>query len=104
MHIDVSGDDGISAQARTYAEYRMFAALIQLACGDQVRSARVVLRRARRAGDRDAITCTVTVALVGSESVRIRTRGDHAYAAINRAVERLRFGAPRDASRAASAL
>jgi hypothetical protein len=90
MHIEVIGDDGISPQARTYAEYRVFAALTQPAGGERVRMARVHLRRSSRSGACDAVTCTVTVALNGSNQVRLRTVGQHAYAAINRAVDRLR--------------
>ena len=36
------------------------------------------------------IACTVTVLLEGADSIRIRAKGPHAYAAINRAVERIR--------------
>jgi ribosome-associated translation inhibitor RaiA len=90
MHIEVLGDDTISHQARTYAEYRVFAALTQLAGAQQVRDARVVLRRASRSGDAESVTCMVTVTVAGSNPMRVRTAGDHPYAAINRAVERLR--------------
>lgn len=90
MRIDVLGDDAISPQARTYAEYRVFAALSQLADGEQVHGARVVLRRANGSGASDDVTCIVTVALAGSSPLRVRTTGNHPYAAINRAVERLR--------------
>ena len=90
MRIDVLGDDEISPQARTYAEYRVFAALTQLGDGEQVHGARVVLRRANRSGTSDDVTCIVSVALAGSSPLRVQTTGDHPYAAINRAVERLR--------------
>jgi ribosome-associated translation inhibitor RaiA len=90
MRIDVLGDDTISPQARTYAEYRVFAALTQLADAGQVHGARVVLRRANRGSASDDVTCIVTVTLAGSRPLRVRTTGDHPYAAINRAVERLR--------------
>jgi ribosome-associated translation inhibitor RaiA len=90
MRIQVLGDDTISRQARTYAEYRVFAALTQLAGAEQVRDARVVLRRTNRSGDGESVTCMVTVMVAGSNPMRVRTVGDHPYAAINRAVERLR--------------
>ena len=90
MRIDVLGDDTISPQARTYAEYRVFAVLTQLAAAEQVRGARVVLRRANGSGACDDVTSIVTVTLAGSRPLRVRTTGDHPYAAINRAVERLR--------------
>ena len=90
MRIQVLGDDMISRQARTYAEYRVFAVLTQLAGAGQVRDARVVLRRAHRSDDNESVTCMITVTVAGSNPVRVRTTGDHPYAAINRAVERLR--------------
>jgi ribosome-associated translation inhibitor RaiA len=90
MRIYVLGDETISSQARTYAEYRVFAALTQLAGAEQVRNARVVLRRANPSGADEGVTCIVTVTLAGSRPLRVQTTGDHPYAAINRAVERLR--------------
>ena len=90
MRIEVVGADTISQQARTYAEYRVFAALTQVADAERIRRARVVLRPVERGGGCDSIACTVTVSLEGADSVRIRATGPHAYAAINRAVERIR--------------
>jgi len=88
MRIDVIGEDESSnAQARTYAEYKVFAALAQHT--QHVRGARVVLRRDGRDGTCDNVACAVTVDLVPSGSVRTRGCGPHAYAAINRTVERL---------------
>jgi ribosome-associated translation inhibitor RaiA len=88
MRIDVIGEDESSnAQARTYAEYKVFAALAQHT--QHVRGARVALRRDKRNVTCDTVSCTVTVALVPSGSVRIRACGPHAFAAINRTVERL---------------
>jgi ribosome-associated translation inhibitor RaiA len=86
MRIEVVGDDTISQQARTYAEYRVFAALTQFS--DKVRRVRVLLRHVKLGSGCEGIACTVTVAL-RSDSFRIRTTGPHAYAAINRAVERI---------------
>lgn len=90
MRIEVVGADSISQQARMYTEYRVFAALTQFADAEKVRRARVVLRPVGRGRGRDSVSCTVTVALKGADSFRIRTTGPHAYAAINRAVERIR--------------
>jgi ribosome-associated translation inhibitor RaiA len=90
MRIEVLGET-ISAQARTYAEYRVFAALAQSA--EKVRRARVVLRTVDRSSGRGGVACTVTVALEGTGSFRVRATGAHAYAAINRAVERIRTAA-----------
>jgi ribosome-associated translation inhibitor RaiA len=88
MHIEVIGEDESSnEQTRTYAEYRVFAVLARYAQG--VRGARVVLRREERDGTPDTVVCAVTVVLEPSGSVRARSRGQHVYAAIDRAVERL---------------
>jgi ribosome-associated translation inhibitor RaiA len=90
MRIEIIGDDSISRQARTYAEYRLFAALSQVVDTRRVRSASLVLRqvKSRRAGGR--VSCTVTIELNDGDVSRRRASGDHPYAAINRAVERLR--------------
>ena len=91
MRIEVNGDDSISRQARIYAEYRLFAALSQGVGTSRVRSASLVLRRARFNGQCDGVVCTATIELAGGEVCRLRAAGDHPYAAINRAVERLRL-------------
>jgi len=93
MRIEVVGEGTISQQARTYAEYRVFAALTQFSEADRVQRVRVLLRQAKLGSGCDGIVCTVTVKLVGSATCRIRTTGSHAYAAINRAVERIRSNA-----------
>ena len=90
MRIEVGGAATISQQARTYAEYRVFAALTQFMDAEKVRRARVALRPVDRGRGCDSIACTVTVALEGADSIRIRATGPHGYAAINRAVERIR--------------
>jgi hypothetical protein len=89
MRIQVLGDDTICRQARTYAEYRVFAALTQIVGADEVRDASVVLHRVTRSGDGEVVTCIVTVTREGSSTMRVRSTSDHPYAAINRAVERL---------------
>jgi len=89
VRVDVAGGHPISAQARAYAEYRVFAALTQITETQRVRHARVVLRSVNGEGGSECVTCTVTVALGGAESFRVRATGAHAYAAINRAVERI---------------
>jgi ribosome-associated translation inhibitor RaiA len=90
MRIEVVGEGTISQQARTYAEYRVFAALTQFSDTDKVERVRVLLRPVKLKSGCDGIACIVTVALRGSDSFRIRRTGPHAYAAINRAVERIR--------------
>lgn len=90
MRIEVVGADTISQQARRYAEYRVFAALTQLAAAEKVRRARVVLRPVNLGRGCEGIACTVTIALEESSALHIRATGPHTYAAINRAVERIR--------------
>ena len=68
MRIEVVGADTISQQARTYAEYRVFAALTQFSEADKVRRVRVLLRPVNRGRGCESIACTVTVALEGSDS------------------------------------
>ena len=87
MHVEViAADESSNQQARTYAEYRVFATLTRHS--QYVRSAQIILQRGEHEGTCDTIVCIVTVALQPSGDVRIRARGRHAYAAINRAVER----------------
>ena len=71
----------------------VFAALTQFSAADKVADVRVLLHRLNLGGGCEGIACTVTVGLKGAESFRIRTTGPHAYAAINRAVERIRTNA-----------
>jgi ribosome-associated translation inhibitor RaiA len=85
--ISVVADTSISAQALTYAEYRMFATLTRQT--PDFHRARVVLRSRDVAESCDHVSCSLTVGLEPSASLRIRTTGPHVYAAINRAVERL---------------
>jgi hypothetical protein len=89
MRIHVTTADGISRQARTYTEYRLFATLSRMVHTERVRYARAVLRRARPRRGCEGVSCTLTVALDGVGPLRLRTMGSHAYAAINRAAERL---------------
>ncbi len=86
IHV-VSDDHAISSQSRTYAEYRVFSALMRHAL--EFRRARVLLRSSGDEGTLDRVTCAVSVGLEPSGSVRVRVTGPHVYAAINRAIERL---------------
>jgi ribosome-associated translation inhibitor RaiA len=92
MRIEVLAEGTISAQARTYAEYRLFAALTQLVDTSRVTRARLVLKRTTPGRTRDSVSCTVAVDIEGGDSLRIQVAADHPYAAINRAVERLSDG------------
>lgn len=89
MRIDVQAENSIAGQARTYAEYRVFAALSQVLDTSRVRHARVRLRSTRRTRVAGRVSCTVVVDMHGGGVLRIRTSGGHPYAAINRAVDRL---------------
>ena len=88
LRISVVADDTISPQAPTYAEYRVFAALSRLQ--QPIFEAQVVLRSTTASAPNSGVTCTVTVVVQSGDAIRVRARGGHAYAAINRAVERLR--------------
>ena len=89
MRIEIVGADSISRQARTYAEYRLFAALSQVIDTSRVRSASLVLRRAESQRRCDGVRCTVTLEFDNGAVTRLQRFGTHPYAAINRAVERL---------------
>ena len=86
MRIDVRAEGTIGQQARTYAEYRVFAALTQLPEAQKVRRVRVLLRPVKLGR---GCACTVTVGLEGLDNFRVRATARHVYAAINRAVERM---------------
>jgi ribosome-associated translation inhibitor RaiA len=90
MRIEIIGDDSIDAQARTYAEYRLFAALSHATDTARVRGASLILRRARSRRYGEGVACTATVELDDGDVMQFRVVGAHPYAAINRAVERLR--------------
>ena len=84
----IVGDDKlVGAQARTYAEYRVFSALSRHT--RKFRRVRVVLRQRDDRGTCGMVVCGVTVALEPTGSVRVRVTAPHVYAAINRAVQRL---------------
>jgi hypothetical protein len=89
MRIDVVGAESISAQARTYAEYRTFAALTRLAGREPIRRAGILLRDLPDRHGCARVSCAVTVVFERAAPVRVRATGQHAYGAINRAVERL---------------
>ena len=95
MRIEVLGEETISAQARTYAEYRLFIALSQVMDTNRVQRARLTLQREKHNRACESVLCTVTVDIEDGESLRIQTSDEHPYAAINRAVERLSDHSPR---------
>ena len=90
MHIEINADDAINRQARTYAEYRLFAALSQVIGTRRTRNASLVLRWTKSKRGRAGVLCTVTIESNDGAVSRLRAYGDHPYAAINRAVDRLR--------------
>lgn len=87
MRIEVLADDRISQQARTYAEYRVFAALMQCRQTERFRHARVVLRGVTGADCGMRVACSVAIQLNDSDRVRVRTTSTHACGAIDRAAE-----------------
>ena len=87
MRIDViDEDESATAQARAYAEYRLFATLARHARG--IRSVRAALH-VERNGVTDRATCVVTVVLEPSGSAVARAYGRHVHAAIDRAAGRI---------------
>jgi ribosome-associated translation inhibitor RaiA len=89
MRIDVVGAESISTQARTYAEYRTFATLTQLAGHEPVHRASILLRNLPDTHGCPGVSCAVTVVFDEAAAVRVSATGRHAYEAINKAVERL---------------
>lgn len=87
MHFDIVENESLSRQGRMYAEYRLFAALSPAASA----VARVSLVLHRHTGRRfGGVVCTVTVESTDGRVTLVRAAGNHPYAAINRAVERIR--------------
>jgi len=89
MRIEVVGDKTISPQARTYAEYRVFAALTRATGIRDARCVRVTLQPLNARAHCGGVACTVTVLFEQSDTVRVHAIGGHPYAAINRAIDRL---------------
>ncbi|MGE0702999.1 MAG: HPF/RaiA family ribosome-associated protein [Vicinamibacterales bacterium] len=94
MRIEVVSEGAISQQARAYAEYRVFAALAPYSEAEKVQHVSVFLRPITIVAECESVACTVTVALERSNTLHIQTTGPHAYAAINRAVDRIRTARP----------
>ena len=89
MHIEIIGDESFDQQPRAYAEYRLFDALSHVIDADQVRHARLVLRRPTHKRNGDGVSCEVILEIRDADVLRIRATGDHPYAAINRAMDRI---------------
>ena len=89
MHIEIVGDESFDQQARAYAEYRLFDALSHVIDADQVRHARLVLRRPTHKRNGAGVSCEVILEIRDADVLRIRATGDHPYAAINRAMDRI---------------
>jgi len=89
MLIDVIATDGATTpHARAYAEYRVFAALARHT--RVIRRVRVELAHAEGNGSAGCVSCAVHLTLQPSGSARARTRGANAFAAIDRAADRIR--------------
>jgi ribosome-associated translation inhibitor RaiA len=101
MRIEILGhDDSVTAQARAYAEYRLFSTLARYA--RVIRSVRVVLRQVERQKGADRVTCAVDLVLEPSGSARARAQGRHTLGAIDRAAERIGYLMKRSPLSAAS--
>ena len=86
MRIDVrTGQGPFDEQTRAYAEFRIFSALARF--GRRIDAATMVLTRLSDGAG--WITCGVSIAFAGGGRLRVRSRGGHAYDAINRAVDRV---------------
>ena len=94
MEIKIEGDASIGRQTRVYAEYRLFAALAPLMDATRVRSASLVLRRAGARAGGGRVACTVSVERDDGDVARFHADGGHPYAAIDRAVARMRLTSP----------
>jgi hypothetical protein len=88
MHIEVlNTDESTTAQARAYAEYRVFSTLARHA--RVIRSVRVILGRGEQNGVASRVTCAVDLVLEPAGSARARAQGPHTHSAIDRAAERI---------------
>jgi len=90
MRIQIISDESINEQARTYAEYRLFAALAQVVDTSRVQQASLRLRRVTTRRPGHSVVCTIVIDLEDGDIVRIEASAEHPYAAINRGVDRLR--------------
>ena len=90
MRIDVEADPAIDQQTRTYAEYRLFAALAPALDARRVARARLVLRRARTGRGGARTVCAVALEAPDRAVTRFIAAGSHPYQAINRAVDGVR--------------
>ena len=90
MRIQVIGDESINDQARTYAEYRLFAALAEVIDTNRVELASLRLRRVTTRRPSHNVICTIVIDFDDGDIVRLQASGAHPYAAVNRGVDRLR--------------
>ena len=94
MRIQIISDESINEQARTYAEYRLFAALAQVIDTSRVQQASLRLRRVTTRRPGHSVVCTIVIDLEDGDVIRLVASGEHPYAAINRGVDRLRRHVP----------
>jgi ribosome-associated translation inhibitor RaiA len=90
MRIQVIADEFINEQARTYAEYRLFAALAQVIDTSRVQLASLRLRHVTTRRPGHNVICTIVIDRDDGDTLRLQASGPHPYAAINRGVDRLR--------------
>jgi ribosome-associated translation inhibitor RaiA len=86
MVIEVISDGrSMPAEARTYAEYRVFSTLVRYT--RLIERVHVRLRSARGRDGADMVTCVVDVSLAHSGYVHSRSRGSNAYKAVDDAAK-----------------
>jgi hypothetical protein len=96
-HIEVVDEsDAFSAQARTYAEYRVFAALARHSI--EARTTRVILAAHEDRSADERVSCVISIATEPAGRMRIKAYGRHPYAAINLAVDRIALVAAKPAA------
>lgn len=83
----ISEGESTSAQARAYAEFRIFATLARHS--RRIRGVKVIVRIPQGSKAADLVTCVVHVTLEHSGNVRTRASGPHAYKAIDDAAKRV---------------
>jgi ribosome-associated translation inhibitor RaiA len=87
MRVEVVDGEGLTEQARAYAEYRLFATLARF--GRAVVGVRVTINRREHRDHAHRFACSVSVQLDPSGSAIISAQGPHPHRAIDRAAGRI---------------
>lgn len=89
MTVEVNADPAIGPQAKTYAHYRLTAAIGELPPERPARHASLRLYPVHR-DEQSGVACMIAVDFDRERPVRILVNAPHAYAAVNRAIDDLR--------------